>query len=129
MDPAKTPKRRLFWHNLPVWIWAVLWPPTLIFGMWQVLAAPSLTTWEGVVLAIILTMEAQAVFVVGHELIHRPATWEGRLGEFLLASASYPQYATEHVYVHHAKVGTPHDLGSAAKGESFLEIFSEGDRK
>ena len=123
MDPAKTPKWRLFWHNLPVWIWAVLWPPTLIFGMWQVLAAPSLATWEGVVLAIILTMEAQAVFVVGHELIHRPATWEGRLGEFLLASASYPQYATEHVYVHHAKVGTPHDLGSAAKGESFWRYF------
>ena len=123
MDPAKTPKRRLFWHNLPVWIWAVLWTPTLIFGMWQVLAAPSLATWEGVVLAIILTMEAQAVFVVGHELIHRPSTWEGRLGEFLLASASYPQYATEHVYVHHAKVGTPHDVGSAAKGESFWRYF------
>ena len=123
MDPANTPKRRLLWHNLPVWTWALLWPPTLIFGMWQILVAQPLATWEGVVLAIILTMEAQAVFVVGHELIHRPSTWEGRLGEFLLASASYPQYATEHVYVHHARVGTPHDVGSAAKGESFWRYF------
>ncbi|MCE2493739.1 MAG: fatty acid desaturase [Alphaproteobacteria bacterium] len=123
MDPANTPKRRLLWHNFPVWTWALLWPPTLIFGMWQILVAPSLATWEGVVLAIILTMEAQAVFVIGHELIHRPSTWESRLGEFLLASASYPQYATEHVYVHHAKVGTPHDVGSAAKGESFWRYF------
>ena len=68
-------------------------------------------------------MEAQAVFVVGHEMVHRRTTWERRFGEFLLASASYPQYATEHVYIHHAKVGTPHDVGSAPKGESFWRYF------
>ena len=123
MDPAKTPERRLVWHNLPVWGWAFLWPPTLIFGMWQILVSNQLALWEGVLLAIILTMEAQAVFVVGHELIHRRSTWERRLGEFLLSSASYPQYATEHVYIHHAKVGTPHDVGSAPKGESFWRYF------
>ena len=119
MDPAKTSERRLLWHNLPVWTWAFLWPPTLVFGMWQILVTNQFAIWEDVLLAIILTMEAQAVFVVGHELIHRRSTWERRLGEFLLASVSYPQYATEHVYIHHAKVGTPHDVGSAPKGESF----------
>ena len=123
MDPSKTPQRRLFWHNLPVWAWAVLWPPTLIFGLWQILVADPFAIWEEVVLAMILTTEAQAVFVVGHELIHRRSAWERRLAEFLLASASYPQYATEHVYIHHAKVGTPHDLGSAPKGESFWHYF------
>ncbi len=123
MDPANTPERRLIWHNLPVWAWALLWPPTLIFGMWQILVANQFAIWEDVLLAIILTMEAQAVFVVGHELIHRRFAWERRLGEFLLASASYPQYATEHVYIHHAKVGTPHDVGSAPKGESFWRYF------
>ena len=123
MNPARTPERRLLWHNLPVWTWGLLWPPTLVFGMWQILVANQLETWEDVVLVIILTMEAQAVFVVGHELIHRRAAWERRLGEFLLASASYPQYATEHVYIHHAKVGTPHDVGSAPKGESFWRYF------
>ena len=119
MDPWKTPKHRLIWHNLPVWTWAVLWPPTLIFGIWQILVTGQFLWWESVLLAIILTMEAQAVFIVGHELIHRRSSWERRIGEFLLSSCSYPQYATEHVYIHHALVGTPHDVGSAPKGESF----------
>ena len=123
MDPVGTPERRLLWHNIPVWTWAFLWPPTLIFGMWQILVANQLAIWEDVVLVILLTMEAQAVFVVGHEMIHRRTTWERRIGEFLLASASYPQYATEHLYIHHAKVGTPHDVGSAPKGESFWRYF------
>ena len=123
MDPARTPERRLLWHNLPVWAWAFLWPPTLIFGMWQILVENPFAIWESVLLAIILTMEAQAVFVVGHELIHRRTAWERRLGEFLLSSASYPQYATEHVYIHHALVGTPRDVGSAPKGESFWRYF------
>ncbi len=123
MDPAKTSERRLFWHNLPVWIWAILWPPTLIFGMWQILVANQFAIWESIILVVILTMEAQAVFVVGHELVHRRSNWERRFGEFLLSSASYPQYATEHVYIHHAMVGTPHDVGSAPKGESFWKYF------
>ena len=123
MDPVKTPERRLIWHNLPVWAWALLWPSTLVFCMWQILVANHFSIWEEILLAVILTMEAQAVFIVGHELIHRRSTWERRLGEFLLASASYPQYATEHVYIHHAKVGTPHDVGSAPKGESFWRYF------
>ena len=123
IDPMTTPESRLVWHNLPVWTWAVLWPPTLIFGLWQILVADQLAIWEGMLLAIILTMEAQAVFVVGHELVHRRTSWERRLGEFLLSSVSYPQYATEHVYIHHAKVGTPHDAGSAPKGESFWKYF------
>ena len=123
MDPWSTPKHRLVWHNLPVWTWAFLWPPTLIFGIWQILVTGQFLWWESVLLAIILTMEAQAVFVVGHELIHRRTSWERRVGEFLLSSCSYPQYATEHVYIHHALVGTPHDVGSAPKGESFWKYM------
>ena len=123
IDPKKTPERRLFWHNLPVWAWAFLWPPTLIFGMWQILVANPFTVWEEVALVFILTMEAQAVFMVGHELVHRRTKWERRIAEFLLASGSYPQYATEHVYIHHALVGTPNDMGSAPKGESFWQYF------
>ncbi len=123
MDPKKTPERRLIWHNLPVWGWAFLWPPTLIFGMWQILVANPFAIWEEVILVFILTMEAQAVFMVGHELVHRRTSWERRIAEFLLASGSYPQYATEHVYIHHAQVGTPNDAGSAPKGESFWRYF------
>ena len=45
------------------------------------------------------------------------------MGEFLLASASYPQYATGHIYSHHAVVGTPMDLGAAPKGQSIWNYF------
>ena len=123
MNPKGTPERRLFSYNVPVWAWAFLWPPTLVFGLWQILYVDAFAIWEDVILAILLTMEAQAVFVVGHEMVHRRTMWERRVGEFLLASASYPQYATEHVYIHHAKVGTPHDDGSAQKGKSFWRYF------
>lgn len=123
MNPRGISERRFLWYNLPVWGWAVLWPPTLIFGLWQIFGTAPYPLWQKVCLALLLTMEAQAVFVVGHELVHRRSMWERRLGEFLLASSSYPQYATEHVYIHHAKVGTPHDVGSAPKGESFWHYF------
>ena len=123
MNPRGISERRFIWYNIPVWGWAVLWPPTLVFGLWQIFGGASYPIWQKVCLAMLLTMEAQAVFVVGHELVHRRSTWERRLGEFLLASNSYPQYATEHVYIHHAKVGTPHDVGSAPKGESFWRYF------
>ncbi|MYD45310.1 MAG: hypothetical protein F4W92_03030 [Gammaproteobacteria bacterium] len=123
MNPRGISERRFIWYNIPVWAWAVLWPPTLVFGLWQICGGASYPIWQKVCLVMLLTMEAQAVFVVGHELVHRRSTWERRLGEFLLASNSYPQYATEHVYIHHAKVGTPHDVGSAPKGESFWRYF------
>ena len=123
MDPAKTPERRLVWHNLPVWGWAFLWPATFAFSLWQILVVGHLSLWEGALLAVVLATEAQAVFIVGHELVHRRHWWERRLGEFLLASSSYPHYATEHVYIHHALVGTPLDVGSAPKGVSLWRYF------
>ena len=123
MDPAKAPEGRLIWYDLPVWLWAFLWPATFAFTLWQIFIVGHLSIWEGVLMALVLAVEAQAVFIVGHELVHRRATWERRLGEFLLASASYPQYATEHIYVHHALVGTPLDVGSAPRGESLWRYF------
>ena len=123
LGSPKTPANRLFWHNIPVWGWAVLWPPTLVFGLWQILVSGQLTIWEGVAMAVVLTLEAQAIFIVGHELVHRRSAWERRLGEFLLASSTYPHYATEHVYIHHTFVCTPLDVGSAPKGLSFWRYF------
>ena len=123
MDPAGTSDRRLRWHNVPVWAWAFLWPVTLVFGLWQILVADHFSGWEAALMVLVLAVEAQAVFIVGHELIHRRTVWERRIGEFLLASASYPHYATEHVYIHHALVGTPFDLGSAPKGQGLWQYF------
>ena len=79
------------------------------------LVADHLSWWEIGFMAGLLAMVAQTVFVVGHELVHRRALWERRLGELLLASVSYPHYATEHVYIHHPRVCTPLDPGSAPR--------------
>ena len=119
MDPDKTPESRLFAYKLSAWLWAAVWPVTFAFALWQMLASAHLGWWEVGVMAVVLFLVGQTVFVVGHELVHRRATWERRLGEFVLASASYPHYATEHVYIHHPLVCTPADPGSAPKGMSF----------
>ncbi len=123
MDPRATPEHRLIWYNLSVWLWALLWPVAFVFTLWQICITGHLAPWEGALMAIILAVEGQGVFIVGHELIHRRMTWERYIGEFLLASVSYPHYSTEHFYIHHACVGTPKDVGSAPKGQSFWRYF------
>ena len=123
MDPKTTPENRLVWYNLSVWLWALLWPAAFVFTLWQIFIVGHLALWEAALLAILLGVEGQGVFIAGHELIHRRTTWERYVGEFLLASVSYPHYATEHFYIHHAYVGTPKDIGSAPKGESFWRYF------
>ena len=121
MDFDMTPESQLFWYELTVWAWAVLWPVTFVFALWQILIVGHLSIWEVVLMIVILVNVGQAVFIVGHELIHRRSVWERRIGEFLLASASYPHYATEHIYIHHAQACTPADPGTAPKGVSFWQ--------
>ena len=123
MDPDRTPESRLFVYKLSAWLWACLWPLTFAFALWQMLVVGHLAAWEIGVMAVLLFLVGQTVFVVGHELVHRRVTWERRLGEFVLASASYPHYATEHVYIHHPMVCTPADPGSAPKGMSFWQYL------
>ena len=119
MDPDKAPESRLFVYKVSAWSWAVLWPVVFAFGLWQMLVAGHFAAWEIALLAVVLVLVGQTVFVVGHELVHRRSSWERHLGEFVLASASYPHYATEHVYIHHPMVCTPADPGSAPRGMSF----------
>ena len=128
MDPGRTSGSQLFWYELTLGLWAVLWPLTLVFSLWQILVVGHLSAWEIVLMVVVLVNISQAVFIVGHELIHRQAAWERWIGEFLLASASYPHYATEHVYVHHALACTPMDSGTAPKGVSFWQLIP-GDLK
>ena len=123
MDPEHTPEDRLFWYKLAVWMWAALWPVTLVFSLWQILVAGHLSAWEAGLMAVVRAGVAQSVFIIGHEMIHRHSVWERRCGEFLLSSVSYPHYVTEHIYIHHALVGTPWDIGSAPRGQSFWYYF------
>ena len=119
MDPRKTRESDLFLYKLSLWLWAALWPATLVFALWQLLVSNHLSTLETVFMVFVLSVVAQASFITGHELIHRRSVIERRIGEFILASVSYPHYASEHVYVHHALACTPGDPGSAPKGVSF----------
>ena len=123
MDPWKTSESQLYFYNMAIWSWALLYPVVFVFVFWQVLVSGHLAVWESVFVVMGLAIVSQMVFIVGHEFVHRRSVWERRFGEFLLASVTYPHYATEHVYVHHPQVGTPADLGSAPKGQSFWEYF------
>ncbi|MYI74801.1 MAG: hypothetical protein F4057_05620 [Acidobacteria bacterium] len=123
IDPNATHEKQLFLYKLSLWLWAVSWPVTFVFALWQILVSDHLATWEVFMMAGMLAGVGQSIFIVGHELVHRRAAWERRLGELLLACASYPHYATEHIYFHHPLVCTPGDAGSAPKGVSLWQYL------
>ncbi len=119
MDPRTTSESQVILYSVPVWLWALLWPIICIFTLWNIFVIAEYAWWENALLAVMLALEGQAIFIVGHELIHRRSKWERYVAEFLLATGSYPHYATEHFYIHHAHAGTPLDTGSAFKGQTF----------
>ena len=119
MDPRRTIDQQLSWYKLSCWAWGILWPVTFVFCLWQMFLSDHLSLLEIILMAFVLTTVGQVSFIVGHELIHRRAVWERRLGEVILASVSYPTYASEHIFVHHSLACTPGDPGSAPKGVSF----------
>ena len=123
MDPKTTSESQIILYSVPVWLWALLWPAVCIFALWQIFVVAEHAWWENVLLAVMLAIEGQAVFIVGHELIHRRSKWDRYVAEFLFATGSYPHYATEHFYIHHAHAGTPLDTGSAFKGQTFWSYF------
>ena len=45
--------------------WAVLWPATLVFSLWQILVAGHLSAWEAGLMALVLGSVAQSVFIAG----------------------------------------------------------------
>ena len=123
MDPDRTVEGQLFLYKLSAWTWALLWPATLVFSLWQILVVGHLAAWEALLVALALTTVGQSIFIVGHELIHRRSLWERRVAEVLLSSASFPTYATEHVYIHHPLVCTPGDPGSPTRGQTLWKYL------
>ena len=119
MDPRRRGKRGLIWYKLAVWVWVALYPITFVFAFRQVFVADELAVWEGALVVLALGAMARMALNAGHDMMHRRAVWERRIGEFLMASVSFPQEITEHIYVHHAHIGTPRDSLSPPKGQSF----------
>ncbi|MDE0486257.1 MAG: fatty acid desaturase [Nitrospira sp.] len=123
LDPKKTRESQLFWYKLAVWVWVALYPITLVFALWQILVAERLVLWEAVLMVLALGSMARLTLNAGHDMMHRRAIWERWIGEFLMASVSFPQEVTEHVYIHHAHIGTPKDAVSAPRGQSFWQYL------
>ena len=123
MEPAQSRNSRLFWYKSAVWAWVALYPVTLLFTFWRIFGSGQLAIWENVLLVLALGSMARLTLNAGHDMMHRRSVWERRIGEFLMASVSFPQEVTEHVYVHHAHIGTPRDSVSAPKGQSFWQYL------
>ncbi len=123
MDPTKRLDKRLVWYQVAMWTCVAMWPPTLVFVLWQILVVGHLATWEVLVMALVLGNVATIILVVGHEVVHERTVWQRRVGEFILGSIGCAQYASEHVYVHHALVATPHDPMSARKGQGLWQYL------
>lgn len=61
---------------------------------------------------------------VAHELVHR--TWDPKTlitGRWLLTLTFDTSFAIEHVYGHHAHIGTRRDPATARRGETFFQFF------
>lgn len=118
LDPS-TPERELWAYNLLLWLWGPCWIGVSIYVFWQIHTSGHLSTGESIALTVLLGKVAGHTIATGHELIHRTAKWERRLGEVLMSSIAFAHYTTEHVFIHHRHVGTPMDPVYAAKGQSF----------
>ena len=116
LDPS-TPERELWAYNLLLWSWAPCHLGVSIYVFWQILVSGHLSTGESIALTVGLGVAAHTL-ATGHELIHRAAKWERRLGEILLSSIAFAHYQTEHLFIHHRHVGTPLDPVFSAKGQS-----------
>ncbi len=123
MDPA-TADSLLFWHALITWIWVPVQMAMMLGCFYIALTGGHLSTGEQVGVALSIGVATGAIGInFAHELVHRPAKWERRLGELLLHSVAYGPFATEHVYGHHVTVATPKDPVTARKGDSFFVFF------
>ena len=115
--------RRLFWYSLAVWVWAGLYPIIFVYTFWQIFAADHLVLWEDVLIVMALGVMARMALNTGHDMMHRNTVLERRIGEFLMASVSFAQEVTEHIYTHHAHIGTPKDSLTPPKGQSFWQYL------
>jgi len=61
---------------------------------------------------------------VGHELIHRAQNWKLVLvGRWLLSASCNADFSVEHIYGHHAFVGTKKDPATAFRGQNVYGFF------
>lgn len=123
MAPDETNNRQLFLYDLAVWAWSGLYLVVFVYTFWRIFAADGLALWEDMLIVLALGVMARMALNAGHDMMHRSTVLERRVGEILMASMSFAQEVTEHIYVHHAHVGTPKDSLTPPKGLSFWRFL------
>ncbi|MGI8945802.1 MAG: alkane 1-monooxygenase [Thermoleophilaceae bacterium] len=83
----------------------------------------SLSTVEGVGLALTMAMVSGIAINTAHELGHKRARLERRLSKVALAQSAYGHFFIEHNRGHHVRVATPEDPASSRFGESFYAFL------
>lgn len=112
----------LFWHKMVTWSWPPLQIAVIFGGIWW--AANLMNTAEGIALMVCIGVMTGAIGInFAHELIHQKNRLEPAAGELLLTSVLYGHFKTEHIFVHHRYVGTPHDPVTARYNENFWHFF------
>jgi len=122
-DPDTDPAL-LFWHRLITLIWFPI-QLVLVFGMILYASeAGHLSAFEKIGLFFGVGVVTGTVGInFSHELMHRTSRLERWLADLLLAMVMYSHFRSEHLMVHHAKVGTPADAVTAHYGEGFGRFF------
>ena len=123
MAPDEKNNRQLFWYSLAVWAWSGLYLVIFVYTFWQIFAADHLALWEDALVVLALGVMARMALNAGHDMMHRTTALERRVGEILMASMSFAQEVTEHIYTHHAYIGTPKDSLTPPKGQSFWKFL------
>ena len=83
----------------------------------------SLSTVDGVGLALTTGVVAGVAINTAHELGHKRASLERWLSKVALAQTGYGHFFIEHNRGHHVRVATPEDPASSRLGESFWEFL------
>ena len=121
IESARTEPR---WMRALLWLHGILHLGLLGWGAAHA-ARGDWTLLEWIGRSLSLGTEVGAVmFVVAHELGHRPRPADRRLARVLLASAFYPQFGLEHDRGHHRFVGTPSDPVTARRGEGLWAFLA-----
>jgi alkane 1-monooxygenase len=88
------------------------------WALWAASHTP-LLWWQFAGLALSIGMNAGMTgIVVAHELVHRKEPLTDALASLIMSTIGYAHYPVEHVYSHHAKVGTVEDPVTARRSES-----------
>lgn len=114
----------LFWHHLLLWLWPPLQLAAIYGAIWWVTRTGHLHGVEILGLFFGIGVISGTVgLVYAHELMHRSSRAERFLADTLLASVLYSHFRSEHLLVHHPRVGTPRDMVSARYGTGFYSYF------